>query len=402
MPRTVIIVENDAVPQDRRVWQEAVSLERAGYEVAVVAPVIRGTQSKREILDGIDVRRFRLRPARNGALGYLVEYAGAVRALSRELRRMERDGPPDVVHASNPPDFLLLCALRARRRGAALIFDQHDLFPEMVDERFPPWAARIVRPFALACERLAHALADVSIVTNDSFRELALRRGRVDPADVFVVRNGPSLDRFVPVAPDPALARGRAHLLVYVGLMAPQDGVDRALEALAVLHDRRSDWHALFLGDGPMLEELRQLTHRLGLDEHVEFGGFVDDATLRRAISSADVCLAPDPVTPLTDVSTLVKIAEYLAIGGAIVSYNLKETRRTAGDAAVYATDDSPQAFAAAIENLLDDPARRRELGRRGRERVASELAWEHAETRLLEAYERARLLAARRRPPAQ
>src|SRR5205823_3752693 len=115
-------------------------------------------------------------------------------------------------------------------------------------------------------EGLAFQLADVSIATNDSYRRVAVERGRMPPEDVFVVRNGPDLERFRPTAPDPTLRRGRAHLLAYLGVMGPQDGVDHALRALAHLRGWRRDWHAIFVGDGDAMQSMVKLAASLGLD----------------------------------------------------------------------------------------------------------------------------------------
>jgi glycosyltransferase involved in cell wall biosynthesis len=391
------MVENSPVPQDRRVWHESLSLIRSGWKVTVLAPFRDGgDQPPRELLEGIDVRRFELRSAEHGAPGYLWEYAQAMWRLWRGLQEILREGRVDVVHACNPPDFLLLCALGARRRGAALVFDHHDLAPEMLTERFesPPKAMSLA---VRAAERLAFRLADVSLAANDTFRRTAIQRAGAAAEDVFVVRNGPVLARFTPVDPDPELARGQEHLLVYVGLMSVQDGVDRGLLALAELARRRQDWHAIFLGDGPTLADLKALASRLGLSGRVEFPGYVSDAEVRRAICSADVCLVPDPSTPLTNASTLVKIAEYMALARPLVAFDLAESRVTAGDAAAFAQADDPEAFAGLIDELLDDPARRARMGALGRERIEAGLAWEHSEVNLLAAYARARSLAAAR-----
>jgi glycosyltransferase involved in cell wall biosynthesis len=388
------MVENSPVPQDRRVWHEATSLTAAGWHVTAIAPFREGgDQPPREVLEGVEIRRFTLRTAERGAPGYLLEYGQALWKLWRQLRRVQREGPPDVVHACNPPDFLLLCALGARRRGAALVFDHHDLVPEMLTERF----ASAPRAFAFAvraAERLAFRLADVSLEANDTFRHTAIERAGAAPENVFVVRNGPRLKHFTPVDPDPSLARGKQHLLVYVGLMGPQDGVDQGLVALADLAGRRDDWHARFLGDGPTLPELQRLAMELGIADRVEFAGYVADPEVRRAICSASVCFVPDPSTPLTNASTLVKIAEYMALSRPVVAFDLVESRVTAGDAAVYAPPGDTEAFARLIDELLDDPAARRRMGAIGRERIEGGLAWDHSEPQLLRAYERARELA--------
>ena len=178
-----------------------------------------------------------------------------------------------------------------------------------------------------AIERRALRAADVVISTNESYRRIAIERGGVAPENVFVVRNGPDLDRFVPVAPDPSLRRGRRHLIAYLGVMGPQDGIDHALDALAELRRLRADdWHAVFIGDGELLDEMQALAAELGLSEMVEFAGWRGDDDIRRMLSTADVCLAPDPPSPLNDASTMVKIPEYMAMGGPIASYRLPET----------------------------------------------------------------------------
>ena len=389
-PRALIIVENAPIPGDRRVWYEAVSLRRGGWDVTVLAPHsgrgrLRPTE---EVIEGIKIRRFDLRFAEDNRSGYIGEYAMAMCRIWREVARLARDGPFDVIQACNPPDFLLLATLSQRWRGTRLIFDHHDLVPELYACRFG--GSKLPAQALHGFERLAFSLADVALVTNDSIRRLAIERDHKAPADVFVVRNGPMLERFRPLPSDPTLARGREHLLVYVGLMGPQDGVDHALRALAHLLDRRHDWHATFLGDGEMLPRLRELASELRLDDRVEFCGLVPEEEVRRAICSADICLAPDPKNSYTDHSTLVKIAEYMALSRPTVSYDLAESRATAGDAAVFASNNDPLEFASRIDELLDDPERRRKLGATGRLRVERSLAWEYSEQALLAAYRRA------------
>jgi predicted ATP-grasp superfamily ATP-dependent carboligase/glycosyltransferase involved in cell wall biosynthesis len=390
-PRALIIVENSPVPGDRRVWHEALALRRAGWDVTVLAPHAwrADARSREETIEGVRISRFPLRPAEDGRLGYLGEYGTAMWRIWRAIHRLAKDRPFDIIHACNPPDFLLLAAVGQRRRGTRLVFDHHDLAPEMYMHRGDTHS-----PFArwglVALERLAFALADVSLATNGSVGRLAIERDHADPETVFVVRNGPMLERFTPVPPDRSLARGRKYLLVYVGLMGPQDGVEQALYALSHLLHRRDDWHARFIGTGEMLPELEQLAAKLGIEDHVEFCGYKPDPEVRLAICSADVCLAPDPRNPYTDRSTLVKIAEYMALARPTVSFDLTESRVTAGDAALFACDNDPLQFAERIDQLLNDPELRRKLGEEGRARVEREFAWDHSERALLAAYNHA------------
>jgi glycosyltransferase involved in cell wall biosynthesis len=292
-----------------------------------------------------------------------------------------------VVHICNPPDLLFLVALPFKRRGSRVIFDQHDLVPELYLSRFGRGKDLLYRA-VVALERMTYRVADVVIATNGSYRDAAVDRGDKAPEDVFVVRSAPDLSRFSGGVPDPAFKQGKEHLLCYLGVMGPQDGVDYALRSLAALRDLRpNDWHAVFVGGGDCFEEMRALASRLGLDGHVTFTGRIPDDQLLACLSTADVALSPDPHNPLNDVSTMNKVLEYMAMGLPIVSFELREARVSAGDAARYVECNDTDAFAAATSALLDDPAEREWRGRIGQERVAGALSWEHSKVALLTSY---------------
>jgi glycosyltransferase involved in cell wall biosynthesis len=396
--RALFLVENLSVPMDRRVWQEARTLTEAGYQVTVLCPM--GRKQDRgafERLDGVDIHRFPLETAAHGPAGYAREYSTAFFHYARLARKLNRRTPFDFVHACNPPDLLFVAAL-ALRRQAAFIFDHHDLVPELYLSRFGRGRDLMYRG-TLLTERLTFSLADVVISTNESYRDIAIERGRKAPGDVVVVRSAPDLSRFAATHPDPTLRRGQRHLLAYIGVMGPQDGVDHALRALAQLRKLRMDWHATFVGAGDVFEDMKRLADSLQLGGCVEFTGRVPDDELVAVISTADVGLAPDPWNPLNDASTMNKIVEYMALGTPIVSYDLKESRFSAGDAAVYVPSGDEVGFAAAISDLLDQPERRAEMGRIGLSRVAGALSWSHSSAELLRAYAiAADKFAARRR----
>jgi len=386
----LVLDENLSVPFDRRVWQESRALRQAGFEVFVVCPC--GTRRDRELFEvreGVRIYRYPSAPASGGPLSYVREYGSALWHMSRIVRKLAGGRRFAVVHAGNPPDVLLLAALPLKRRGTRFIFDHHDLVPELYLSRFERGEDLFYR-MTFALERLAFKLADVVIATNDSYRRIALTRGRKRPEDVFVVRSAPDISRFREVDPEPALKRDQPHLIAYLGTMGPQDGVDHALRALAVLRKHRDDWHAVFVGGGDLLDEMKELSKQLGLGEAVEFTGRVPDDQLIRVLSTADVCLAPDPKSPLNDVSTMTKIVEYMAMSRPIVSYDLLEAKVSAGEGAIYAKPDDVGGFAECIDELLDDPKRRKAMGAVGRSRIEQALSWEHSERALLAAYERA------------
>ncbi|MFF5002637.1 glycosyltransferase family 4 protein [Streptomyces phaeochromogenes] len=384
--RALILVENLSVPFDRRVWQECTTLRDAGWEVHVICP--RGEKRDTEpeaVIDGVRIHRYPLRAATGGPAGYLREYGSALWHTARLARKV---GPVDVVHACNPPDLLFLPALWLKRRGARFVFDQHDLVPELYLSRFDRGEDLLYRAVC-ALERRTYRAADVVLATNESYRDVAIGRGGQRPEDVFVVRSAPQTDRFQPVPPEPELKRGKPYLLCYLGVMGPQDGVDYALRALAKLRDEigRTDWHAVFVGSGDAFDPMVELSRKLGLSEQVQFTGRIPDADLVRYLSTADVCLSPDPRNPLNDVSTMNKVLEYMAMGRPIVSFDLREARVSAGDAALYAPANDEAAFAKLITVLLDDPEKRARMGEIGQERISGQLSWRNSQASLLAAY---------------
>ncbi|MFH8839280.1 glycosyltransferase family 4 protein [Streptomyces sp. NPDC017868] len=384
--RALILVENLSVPFDRRVWQECTTLRDAGWEVHVICP--RGEKRDTEaeaVIDGVRIHRYPLRAATGGPAGYLREYGTA---LWHTVRLARKVGPVDVVHACNPPDLLFLPALWLKRQGARFVFDQHDLVPELYLSRFDRGKDLLYRGVC-ALERMTYRAADVVLATNESYKDVAVRRGGQRPEDVFVVRSAPDIDRFHPVPAEPELKNGKPHLLCYLGVMGPQDGVDYALRALAKLRDElgRTDWHAVFVGAGDAFDEMVALSRRLGLSEQVRFTGRIPDADLVRYLSTADVCLSPDPRNPLNDVSTMNKVLEYMVMGRPIVSFDLREARVSAGDAAVYAPANDESAFAGLVARLLDDPEERARMGKIGQERIGGQLSWRHSQESLLAAY---------------
>lgn len=384
--RVLILVENVSAPFDRRVRQEALALRDAGYEIAIISPQgVHGDRQAYELYEGIDIYRYPLRMARGGAAGYLREYATALWQTRRLIRQLTAERPFGVVHICNPPDLLIAVAWPLKRQGTRLLFDHHDLVPELYEARFQRRDAfyRALR----AAERLTFRAADAVITTNESYRRIAIGRGRKRPEDIFVVRNAPDPDRFGPVEPDERAKRGRRYLIAYLGLMGPQDGIDCALRVLARLREQRDDWYAVFMGDGDVLNDMKRLAHKLGIGDAVEFTGRVGDDRILPILSAADVCIAPDPWNAFNDRSTMAKVVEYMAMGRAVVAFDLTETRASADDAALYAPPGDEADFSRCIATLLDDAEQRKAIGERGRSRVASQLGWHRSRKELLRAY---------------
>lgn len=386
----LILVENLSVPADRRVWQESLALVEAGFDVTVICPT--GEKRDREravVIEGVNILRYPLKTASGGLVGYVREYLSALWHTLRLAIKVRRTGRIDIVQACNPPDLLFLIALALRPFGARFVFDHHDLVPELFASRYPQ--RRVLYWLTRIAERLTFASAEAVISTNESYRRVAIERGKMADDRVTVVRSAPDLSRFVERESDPSLRRGKDHLLAYLGVMGQQDGIDYALRAVQLLRDElgRDDFHCVFMGTGDAYDEMVALSEELGISDIVDFPGWADDDMILGCLSTADVCVSPDPFSPFNDASTMNKIVEYMAMGCPVVTFDLTEARVSAGEAAVYVPANDESAFAKAVDDLLADPRRRREMGMMGRTRVEHELSWDTSRRALVGFYHR-------------
>lgn len=378
-PRVLIIVQNLPVPFDRRVWLECRTLVAAGYDVTVICPQGEGTRPEQTI-DGVRILAYPPYAPGGGALGFFIEYAYSFLATARLALKARRRGTFHVLQACNPPDIFWPLAWGLRTvDGTRFVFDHHDLCPELFRSRFPDGRQPFYRGL-LFLERATFHTADRVTSTNSSYAAIARTRGGKAADHVTVVRTGPDPLRLRRRAPQPELRRGRDHLVAYIGVMGPQDGVDIVVRAADHIVNtmQRHDISFTVMGSGDCYADLVAERDRLGLADYVEMPGRVPDDTVAGVFSTADVGLSPDPLNPLNDVSTMNKTMEYMAFELPVVAFDLRETKVSAQDAARYIAPGDVEGYARAIVELVDDPAARSEMGRRGRERVEKELAWEH------------------------
>jgi glycosyltransferase involved in cell wall biosynthesis len=388
--RILIIVQNLPVPFDRRVWLECQALVSDGYEVTVVCPKGDG-DPRHQVIDTVQLYKYRPYAPGGSKLGFVAEYAYSFLATAWLTLLARRSGRFSVIQACNPPDIFWPIALFFRVIDRSrFIFDHHDLCPELYESRFPRGPKLPYRALR-ALERATQQTADHVISTNDSYRNIALTRNGKSGDDVTVVRTGPDPERLRRGRAHAELRRGRRYLAAYIGVMGPQDGVDIAVRAAGiVVHElHRDDIAFTLIGKGDCFGQLVALRDELGLAGHVEFTGRAPDELVARILSTADVGLSPDPKNPLNDLSTMNKSMEYMAFELPVVAFDLRETRVSADEAAVYVNPNDVHEYAKAIVNLMDDEPRRCALGKAGRIRVEQELAWPHQKRAYLDVYRR-------------
>lgn len=385
--RVLIIVENLPVPFDRRVWQEATTLQEAGYGVSIICPIGKGHELRYELINGINIYRHPLPLEASGAVGYVLEYSLALFWEFVLALRVLRKHGFDVIHACNPPDTIFLIGAFFKLFGKKFIFDHHDINPELYEAKFG--RRDLFYKLLLAFERWTFRTADVSIATNESYKRIAIERGKMKPARVIVVRSGPDLRRLKIVPPVESLKKGRKFLVGYVGVMGKQEGIDYLLRATRhIVHDiKRTDIQFGLVGGGTELEEMKSYAHALGVSEYVTFTGRVPDKEMLEMLNTADVCVNPDVANEMNDKSTMNKIMEYMALGKPVVQFDLTEGRYSAQQASLYAEKNNELDLARKIVKLLDDPELRLNMGKFGRNRIETELEWKYEVPKLMLAY---------------
>ncbi|PPK64525.1 glycosyltransferase family 4 protein [Actinokineospora auranticolor] len=380
-PHVLIIVQNLPVPLDRRVWLECKALRAAGYEVSVICPKGPGDPAY-AVLDGVHLYKYAPPKQAEGLAGYAWEFVYCwlrTAALTLKVRKRARF---HVMQACNPPDTYWALALPWKLLdGVKFIFDHHDLNPEVFRSRFgepKELGGKVQLAILKWLERRTFRTADRVISTNTSYQDIAVRRGGVPREHTTVVRSGPDTSVMRPTHADADLRRGGKHLVAYLGIMGPQDGVDGVLLAAdrIVHHHGRTDFRFVLLGFGDCLDDLKKQCTDLGLDDYVEFTGRVGPEQISRYLSAASVGLSPDPRSPLNDVSTMNKTMEYMAYALPVVAYRLTETVVSGGECAVYVEPGDSDGLADAVVALSDDPAKRAELGAAGRRRAEQVLDW--------------------------
>ena len=392
MPRQarscVIVVENLPVPLDRRVWQEAQALTRAGWRVSVICPSSASFPAPFEIIDGIAIYRHSLPPEGRGALAYFREYSTALFHEFRLLIKVNRERGFSIIQACNPPDLIFLVAAPFRIIGKRFIFDQHDTSPELFFVKFDK-RGFLYRALVFF-ERCSYAMADFVITANATFKDLAVSRGRVDPSRVEVVYGVPDRTRIHRVPEEPELRGGRRFIVGYVGIINEQDGVDHFVRAAGeVVRKGFRDFRAVVVGDGPALGQVRELAKSLDLDDFIVFTGYLSGQALLAHLSAFDIGVIPDPYNEANDLMSMNKVFEYCALAIPTACYPLKETKRLLGDAGVYASTLDPAGLADACLSLMQDDSLRNRCAKEAARLASAAFVWDHEAEKYVHAYER-------------
>ena len=390
MPRILFLIEDVSFRTDSRVRRQTSALRKVGAEMIVICPAFEG-ESDHDLENGIHIYRYKKPSMGDGFSAHIAEYATSLLQHTRLTAKVFRKHGFDVIHVANPPDILWMVALPYKVLfKKKFIFDQHDIIPELFQVRYAD-KFKMVEPLVLAMEKMSYKLADHVIVTTESFRQAAMRRGGRKPEDITIVRNGPRLTLDFPkVDPDPK-TRALAPIMVgYVGHMNPQDHLEKFMEMARIIRKEkgRTDIGFVMNGAGDSWEGLKQMRDEWGLTDAVLMPGRIPWENVLSNLAATDICVQPDPPTAFNRLLAHNKLMEYMAMGKACVAFDMEETRVSGDDCVVYVPGEDARDLAEAVIKLADDKARREELGRRSRKRIEDVLCWEKQAHWLLEVYQ--------------
>ena len=389
--KVLMLVENNSVPFDKRVWREAKTLSENGIKVKVICPKGREHKKSKEIIDGIGIYRYNVKFSDGSAKGYIIEYIQSIiKMFLMSFKIFFFKGGFQIVHTANPPDILCIVPFFYKIFGVKYIFDEHDLTPESYLSRygFNDKKKSYMYKILLFFQKISYRLSDVIISTNESYRTIALERG-ASSEKIVIVRNGPDSRYFDYVNPNPSWRNGFKYLAAYIGVMGVQDGVDNILKSCRYLvyELNMKDIFFVLIGNGDEFENLRKMVKDFKIEKFVHFTDRIPDADVMEILSTADVCLAPDPESPLNNHSTMNKIMEYMIYKSPIVSFNLTETKFSAQDAAIYIQNNNVEEFAKGIVYLISNKNLSNKMANFGYNRIKNTLSWENQEVNLIKAY---------------
>lgn len=373
-----VLVENVSIADDNRLQKQVAALLSTGYRVSVITRRDPSNEPLRHT-SGLRLVEYPAPPDGASTVGHLVEFTVSLLWQAPALLRLHRRHPVDVLQICQPPDLFFPFARVMRLLGAKVLLDQRDLMPETLLQRYETVPSAPMKVLSWL-ERQTQRSVDHSVTVNGHLRDRLVGAGGT-PDRVSVVHNGPVLARVDAAMAGPR-SGGHPHLVCWAGKMGKQDRVDQVLEvAHHVVHKiGRRDCGFLVIGNGECLEELQARATELGLDDWVEFTGWLAEEELYRHLAGCDVGLD----TSLQEEVTPVKAMEYMAVGLPVLSFDVEQTRILVEDAGVRVTSGDVDVLAKELVALLDAPEERRRMGALGRRKICEQLAWERqAETYL-------------------
>ncbi len=396
----LFVVENCSVPDDQRVWKEAKAVKDMGFDVSIISP--KDSKRDKEVfvtIDGIEIHRYKQVVLGTGFLSYIIEYLNYLLNTFFLVLSINFKKKIQVFHSANPPDLFFLIYIFFKPFGAEYIFDVHDLFVNTFESKYADKKSAFKKIFISVLnfiEKINIKLANFIVVTNQSYKEYLIDKYKIDGSKIYIARNAPELDNRLDVPSNYRLKNGKTNLLVFFGMMGEDDGVDVILKACDYLINEKkfTDFYCCLIGPdnierSPYIGVLKKMHSELTLESNVKFTGYLSWDEIHSYLNTADIGLSPDLFTLQNNISTMIKIMEYMSHGLPILSFDLKENKYSAGDAAVYCETYDYKEYAEKLLLMLNDKPMLKEKSKIGLERYLETFNWNNSKINLVNLYQR-------------
>lgn len=376
----------------------ATELCRLGHQVEVVTglpnyptgrifPDYRGRVHMRENWNGIPVHRVWLYPATGAGLRRMLNYGSFVTTSFYGLKGVPR---PDFIFVESPPLFTVLPGWFASRWWKApLILNVADLWPDSIRELGLMQNGAFLR-LAGRLEHWAYRKARFINAVTEGIRTTLIREKGVSPDRILFLPNGVDTELFSPRPPDRALARHMGlhgkKILVYAGNVGYAQGLEVGLRAMSLLRDAAQDLVLIIVGDGSARRQLQELAGELRL-ANVRFVPPQPPEYVASILSLSLAGLVTLKALPLFEGARPSKVFPIMASGKPVIYSGSGEGARLveAARAGIVVPPENPEALAAAIRTLLENPTLAEEMGRNGRRYVEENFTWSKVVGRWLE-----------------
>jgi len=295
--------------------------------------------------------------------------------LVRETLRVGKRQKPDVLYAHHYEGLLVGLAIR-RRLNCPVIYDAHTTLETELSCYFSRTWRTVAQRIGSRLDTALPKRADHIVAVTEAIAA-RLRPHLVQNRGLSVVSNGVEIDHFTKTQWRPNTDDNRSKNVIFTGNMAPYQGVELLLEAFASLRRRRSDVR-LRIVTSDDFGRYRAATRKLDLVADIDVVSSKFDS-LPDELAGADVAVNPRVAGP----GIPQKLLNYMAVGMPIVSYAGTVRGLSNNEIGLAVPDGDVEAFATAMDRLLDDRELARELGGLARQSVMSMGDWRTTGRRL-------------------
>jgi len=383
----LFVVENNSVPFDTRVWNEARSIRKICDNVSVICQKPRNESASFKIIDGIKIYMYPNPIQGSGVIGLIIEYIAAFFFISLYSLLIYIKTPYNIVHIANPPDFLSMIYFPYKLFNVKIIFDHHDPSPELFYSKFEKRG--VLYKLMIILERISYKISDYVITVNDLCRKVTAERNKKKIRDIVVVSNCPNLPE-MKINEDKHNKNKGYYIIVYLGIIGKRDNLEKLVHSIEyiVIKKQFKNFRVLVIGDGPNLSNVKDLVNRKKLKPYFIFHGFeYDKKKLYSLLSTADICVDSEEYNEESKIATPIKIMEYMAVGKPIIQYNMGGGKSIAGRSSLYVQNNDEELFGDAILKLLADEKTREKMGKIGRKRIEEKFQWAVQEKKLINLY---------------